>query len=127
MDEVNLPKGWLIREIDRTQAALAIVEGRRWEDVVFVQQERIEALEAENYALKYAAAGGEDAPGAANAVTVADVERWQQQRAAEARHYIDRVLQLEAELREAYRHIDECCPHRIPNDTRAALGEKHDE
>lgn len=42
------------------------------------------------------------------------------------REAADRIDALEAALHEAYRHIDECCPHRIPNDARAALGEKKD-
>lgn len=51
-----------------------------------LKQERDEAR-TEAYNLKYAAAGGEDVPGSANAVTVADVERWSREaelRTAEA-------------------------------------------
>lgn len=54
------------------------------------------AAEQLAYDLKYAAAGGEDVPGSANAVTVADVDRWRneaeaRERAAEAK--LDRMRQ----------------------------------
>jgi len=45
------------------------------------------------YDLKYAAAGGEDAPGSANAVAVADVDRWR-------REATTRISAAEAELDE---------------------------
>lgn len=48
-----------------------------------LKQERDDAR-AEAYDLKYAAADGEDVPGSANAVTVADVERWRREQEARA-------------------------------------------
>lgn len=53
--------------------------------------------ESEAYELKYAAAGGEDAPGSAHAVTVADVDRWRR----EAETALTTALAERDALREA--------------------------
>ena len=56
--------------------------------------------EAEAYELKYAAAGGEDAPGSAHTVTVADVDRWRRENSATISSQSERIAVLEAALRE---------------------------
>jgi len=45
-------------------------------DTAVLAAEALKAAEKLAYDLKYAAAGGEDVPGSAHAVTVADVDRW---------------------------------------------------
>jgi hypothetical protein len=61
---------------------------------------RVEKAEAQAYELKLAAAGGEDAPGSANAVTVADVERWQKEHEATVRELSARANRIERETIE---------------------------
>jgi hypothetical protein len=63
---------------------------------------RAEKAEAEAYGLKLAAAGGEDAPGAANAVTIADVERWREESNATLREALGRAEKAEAALDAAW-------------------------
>jgi hypothetical protein len=69
------------------------------------QAARIAELEGETYELKYAAAGGEDAPRAANAVTVADVERWRRENEATMREALGRAEKAEAERDAAIRAL----------------------
>jgi hypothetical protein len=66
--------------------------------------DEIERLREELYEIKLAAAGGEDAPGAANMVRAKDVERWTKElwrRVRDGETEIDR-------LREALRQITQC-------------------
>ncbi|ACL58154.1 hypothetical protein [Methylobacterium nodulans] len=63
----------------RITPELVIVLAERLSGPVTSLNARVEELEAECYALKLAAAGGEDAPGAANAVTREDVKRWRKE------------------------------------------------
>ena len=67
-------------------------------------RERDEAR-AESYELKYAAAGGEDAPGSANAVTVADVARWQREGSIALQDATARASSLEAQLAGVGRRV----------------------
>lgn len=50
-----------------------------WGRIAARAGKRAREAEAELYAIKLAAAGGEDAPGSAQAVTAADVERWRKE------------------------------------------------
>ena len=70
----------------------------------------LRAAETENYELKLAAAGGEDVPGSAAAVTPADVERWVREWAQIAEALKSKVRELEtdkARLLDAISAIDD--------------------
>jgi hypothetical protein len=109
-----------LREIDRlreraeaAESKLAAIEtcGCSWDAKADVCEhhspalaaalERAEKAEAEAYELKLAAAGGEDAPGSANAVTVADVQRWQKEHEATVKELFARAEKAERKTGEA--------------------------
>lgn len=88
--------------------ALAVISGTErsgiWGRIAARALKRARNVEEENYAIKLAAAGGEDAPGSAQAVTAADVEKW---RKADERHRRD----LEGALRVAKDLIENLYGH----------------
>lgn len=79
------------------------VEFEHVESLVKSKDDEIERLREELYEIKLAAAGGEDAPGAANMVRAKDVERWTKELWRRVR---DGETEIER-LREALREIAE--------------------
>ena len=93
-----------MEEIKHLRECAENAEARRagLEDYINSLRERAEKAEAEAYEFKLAAAGGEDAPGSANAVTVADVERWQKEHEATVKELFARAEKTERENAALY-------------------------